>query len=335
MLKNEALQHVQLNRLTPLEGEKGELHCSHPQYVTPLDRAQKEFGLYIKERIIHSNRRAPSESSLVNHTTINGGAMVYIPKGERVDQPIVLELSGRAQLHLFVVVEPMAQVSFIVSPAMGQCYIDLNVHKGANVNWLVDSNLEKEHSEVFHMESEQQRDSHLLVRYLSAGSPLSRFSFDGALQGEGAFCDFRGFAALKGDHQVHVHSKISHNAPSTQSNQLVKNLLAGQSKTSFTGKIFVDEIAQQTNAYQLNRNLLLSPTAVAHAKPNLEVFADDVKASHGATIASIDEELRFYFHSRGLSLENSRRFLVRAFVDEMIENDPKWVKHIDTILENG
>ena len=95
-----------------------------------------------------------------------------------------------------------------------------------------------------------------------------------------------------------------------------------QSQSSFEGKIYVHPEAQKTEAYQINKNLLLSESAIANAKPNLEIFADDVKASHGATMAQVDEEQLFYLQSRGLSQETARGLLIRGFIQEMVDQIP-------------
>jgi Fe-S cluster assembly protein SufD len=106
--------------------------------------------------------------------------------------------------------------------------------------------------------------------------------------------------------------------PNTTSNQLYKGIYAGKSTGVFNGKILVDQIAQKTNAYQSGRNILLSPDSKVYAKPQLEIFADDVKCSHGATIGQLDEEPLFYLRSRGLDLATARLLLVRAFASEIL-----------------
>jgi Fe-S cluster assembly protein SufD len=128
-----------------------------------------------------------------------------------------------------------------------------------------------------------------------------------------------GLAKLKGSEESHVNILIEHQAPNTRSQQLFKNVLFDEAKSSFEGKIYVHPIAQKTMAYQRNANLLLSDKAVAHAKPNLEIFADDVKASHGATIGQLDEEEMFYLRSRGLSREEAMSWLVEGFCKEILD----------------
>lgn len=129
-----------------------------------------------------------------------------------------------------------------------------------------------------------------------------------------------GLAKLKDKEQSHVNILIEHQAPNTRSRQLFKNVLFDQSKATFEGKIYVHSIAQKTQAYQRNSNLLLSDEATAHAKPNLEIFADDVKASHGATFGQLDEEEMFYLRSRGLSRQDAQEWLIDGFCKEILDH---------------
>ena len=119
--------------------------------------------------------------------------------------------------------------------------------------------------------------------------------------------------------EAHTHVLVDHQAPSCQSNQFFKGVLTDLARSSFEGKIYVRREAQKTMAYQLNRNLLLSERANADSKPNLEIFADDVKASHGATIGQLDEEQLFYLRTRGYSQEEARNILVYAYVKEVLD----------------
>ena len=331
-VKDEAYQHVPMKEFSIALG-KGSVKCSLDRYVEPLSQAKVSYGLYLGERLKRSVKRSDALTTLLQHAFMDNGVMIYLPSGTVIEEPVELNVTGHA--HIFVVAEANVEVKFVMRPDMHHCFVDLNVHKNAHVKWLIDGVKEVEHTQLIHMESEQQRDSNVTIEGFFAGSKMTRLSVDAELKGEGAYCDVSGLSALREKSQVHIHSTIQHLAPNTQSNQLMKNLLSGSAKTSFTGKIFVDQIAQGTQAYQLNRNLIVSPDAAAHAKPNLEIFADDVKASHGATIANIDEELRFYFHTRGLNAEESRKFLVRAFCDEMLNrlsDKSEWQKHIQKVL---
>jgi Fe-S cluster assembly protein SufD len=117
---------------------------------------------------------------------------------------------------------------------------------------------------------------------------------------------------------MHTNVVICHHEPHATSMQLFKGVLTDQSKSSFQGKIYVAQKAQKTQAYQLNNNLVLSRSAEAHSKPNLEIFADDVKASHGATVGKLDPEQLFYLKTRGFSEQQAQNTLISGFLQEVV-----------------
>jgi Fe-S cluster assembly protein SufD len=159
------------------------------------------------------------------------------------------------------------------------------------------------------------------LKHLSVtqGPRLTRHSLRAVLNGENSDALLQGLWHLKGLSQAHTHVEVEHAAPSARSLQKFKGILNDHSQSSFEGKIFVRPIAQKTEAYQLNNNLLLGDHSIAYAKPNLEIFADDVKASHGATMAQLDEEQLFYLKSRGITETDAKALLIDGFRHEMID----------------
>lgn len=152
-----------------------------------------------------------------------------------------------------------------------------------------------------------------------ASAPLTlRSSFFVQLNDERAEAEVYTLSTLQDEERAHTDILIEHRAENCYSRQLVKNLLSGKALSSFEGKIWVEDIAQQTNAYQLNQNCLLSDKAKAYSKPGLEIFADDVKASHGSTTGYVDQEALFYLQSRGLSKTSAQRLLLDAFCKEVL-----------------
>ena len=131
-----------------------------------------------------------------------------------------------------------------------------------------------------------------------------------------------GLARLEGDQERHFHTQVEHRAPSTRSQQHFKSVLKDKSRFSFEGKIFVSSEAQKTEGYQKNSNLILSDGALSFAKPNLEIFADDVKASHGSTTASLSEEELFYLRSRGIPRNMAQELLIQGFCKEITDHAP-------------
>ncbi|MCE2577239.1 Fe-S cluster assembly protein SufD [Gluconacetobacter entanii] len=153
---------------------------------------------------------------------------------------------------------------------------------------------------------------------LTLGAALSRHEVHAALLGERACVHVNGAQLLDGKQHGDLSSIITHAAPNCVSRQTVKNVLAGHARGVFQGKIHVERIAQKTDGYQMNQALLLSDTAEIDAKPELEIYADDVKCSHGATVGAIDPDQLFYLRSRGIALADARSMLIRAFLHDVV-----------------
>jgi Fe-S cluster assembly protein SufD len=164
----------------------------------------------------------------------------------------------------------------------------------------------------------QERDSRYTSHVVALGGKLSRLDLDVVLVGEGAECVLNGLYLPMGKQHMDHHTWVSHDAPHTTSRELYKGVLAGKSSAVFNGRIVIREGAAGVDAGQTNRNLLLSAQALVNTNPELEIFADDVKAQHGATIGQLEEEPLFYLRSRGLDDRTARELLIEAFAGEMI-----------------
>jgi Fe-S cluster assembly protein SufD len=141
---------------------------------------------------------------------------------------------------------------------------------------------------------------------------------------------------VAGDSQlIDNHTAVHHSKPNCNSNQLYKGIIGGKAHGVFNGKIMVEKDAQKTNAYQSNKNILLSNDAVVNAKPQLEIFADDVKCTHGATTGQMDDEALFYLHSRGINENNAKALLNLAFADDVLNkiSDEHFREHIHSLVE--
>ncbi len=151
------------------------------------------------------------------------------------------------------------------------------------------------------------------------------------------YCEayMNGLYLLDGKMHVDNHTLVDHRMPNSYSNEFYKGVMAEKSNGVFNGKIFVRQDAQKTNAFQSNRNLLLSDEASINAKPQLEIFADDVKCSHGATIGQLDEEAMFYLRARGLDKEGARALLLQAFANDVLEKiKPEFLReHLEALAE--
>jgi Fe-S cluster assembly protein SufD len=229
------------------------------------------------------------------------------------------------RLHIFAGTQ--SQLALFSNKAIlsGQGYcvngvVDIAIEDDAHVRYThVDFD---EPSEVFHFEALRgylKRNSTLKTVQATDGGLSVRHDYRVALTGENAEALLNGVWMLNGKNEAHYHVLMDHQAPLCRSMQLFKGALSAVSHSSFEGKILVRQAAQKTQAFQLNNNLLLSDRATADSKPNLEIFADDVKASHGATIGQLDEEQLFYMKTRGFDSVEAKNLLVHAFCKEVID----------------
>jgi Fe-S cluster assembly protein SufD len=193
---------------------------------------------------------------------------------------------------------------------------------------LVEKNASLNHIQVhahsaaaFHVGSTRiwiKKDGHLNSFVATSGARIFRSHVNAILEGEGAHAVLNGLHALKDERHADSHTFIHHVAPNAKSNQLYKCILDGESHSVFNGKVLVDQAAQLTNSYQLNKNLLLSRDCHADTKPELRINADDVKCTHGATIGQLNDEEIFYLETRGIAKAEAQRMLTRGFVDDVV-----------------
>lgn len=164
------------------------------------------------------------------------------------------------------------------------------------------------------------RDATYNAVALHFGSALTRHQIHVELQGAGGHCSLAGVHLLGNKRHCDTTITIEHQAPNCTSNQLYKNVLTDSARGIFQGKVHVHQIAQKTDGYQLSNTLMLSPLAEMDTKPELEIYADDVKCSHGATTGQLDAEPLFYMQSRGIPLEQARALMIESFIAEALEH---------------
>jgi Fe-S cluster assembly protein SufD len=167
---------------------------------------------------------------------------------------------------------------------------------------------------------------------VATGGKISRHNLNVYQRGVGIDCEMNGLALISGRQLADTHSSIDHALPHGNSRQVHKTIAGGSAHAVFNGKIMVREGAQQTNSSQQSRNMLLSPRASVDTKPQLEIFADDVKCAHGATVGQVDAEEIFYLKSRGLSETDARNLLIYAFAAEVVSRIP--VASLVAVLES-
>ena len=269
----------------------------------------------------------------LNSAFVSDGAVVRIAKEFEVEQPIhVLFVSDaeaaktQSNPRTLIVAERHSKATVIESyVSTGEASYFTNavtevlVEDGANLSHL---KIQRESPRAFHVgtiETEQKRDSHYQSFSFATGAQLSRTNVYTTLDGEGAGATLNGLYMLDGEQHCDHQTKIEHAQPNCFSRELYKGVLDGASHGVFNGKVYVDPIAQKTDGKQTNNVLLLSERAQVDTKPQLEIFADDVKCTHGATVGRIDQNALFYMKSRGVNKELARRLLTYAFAAEVLE----------------
>ena len=193
-------------------------------------------------------------------------------------------------------------------------------------------NLESYHvaTTVASVEADGNYESHAI----SDGARIYRHNVNVTLNGEGGNTSLEGLYLTLGDQLSDTHSMIDHAAPHCTSGEHYKGILDGRSRAVFNGKILVRKGAQKTNSYQENRNIILSNEAKVDTKPQLEIFADDVKCSHGATVGQLSEESMFYLRSRGIGEEQAKLLLIYAFANDVLKGirQDEVRSHLENVL---
>jgi Fe-S cluster assembly protein SufD len=261
----------------------------------------------------------------LNTAHLFDGVVVRVDRKARAEVRIVMQ--GPASAHavyprILILVEDEGQALLIEDHAGGEgltCPVT-EVRLGTNA-FLQHVRLDRTGHEGMHLglvAVHQGRDSRYVSDVAALGARLARLDLDLSLAGEGAECILNGLYMPVGSQQVDHHTRVSHEAPHTTSRELYKGVLGGKASAVFNGRIVIREGAVGVDAGQTNNNLLLSDKALVNTNPELEIFADDVKAQHGATIGQIEDEPLFYLRSRGLEEREARRMLIEAFAGEMI-----------------
>jgi len=263
------------------------------------------------------------------------GIFLYVPRGVRLDLPVRVTRwfsgAGRAFLSRTLIVADEASQVHFVDEALSEDFpeqtfvssgVEVFARAGAQVQYV---SLQRMGRGAFHISQQRTlagKDSTLDTLNVSLGATTARLDLNAQLLGPGANSDMLGLCFGDGDQHFDHNTSQDHVAPHAKSDLLYKGALDGRARSVFRGIIKVHRNAQQTDAYQTNRNLLLSESARADSLPNLEIEADDVRCSHGATIGQLDQNHLFYLMSRGISREQAERLVVLGFLGEVLSRLP-------------
>lgn len=273
--------------------------------LTPLNTAFSKEGAFIH---IHRNIAADKPIQIINFSTGNESALMLQPRN-------------------LIVVEENAQVQIIERhqsitdhPVFTNTVTEMYVGKRALVDYYKIQNDRPSASLIDNTFIEQQEESNCSMHTFSFGGKLTRNNLNFYQKGERTDSTLKGITIIEDKQHVDHNTLVHHISPNCESHQDYKGIYADNSTGVFNGKVVVEKEAQKINAFQSNNNILLDDRATINSKPQLEIFADDVKCSHGCTIGQLDEESLFYLRSRGIPLKEAKALLMFAFASNVLDS---------------
>ncbi|HEV8051469.1 MAG TPA: Fe-S cluster assembly protein SufD [Parachlamydiaceae bacterium] len=302
--------------------------------IETIAQGMKTYGSFLNSQSTKSLKDETDPFAALNAAVHSDGLFLYLPPKTISEVPLqLLNIIDTDTVPMFIV--PRVQI-FVGMQSQISIVSTQTVLSGGNYafNMVADISIEEDahvrytqaacgiNERIWHFEAIRatlKRDSTLNTVNVTDGSATARFDYRAALIGPNAEVLLNGVWMLAGKNEAHMHVLVDHQAPNCRSMQLFKGALGDFSRSSFEGKILVRQAAQKTEAFQLNKNLLLSDRANADSKPNLEIFADDVKASHGSTVGQLDKDQIFYMKTRGFSDAAAKNLLVYGFCQEVID----------------
>ncbi|WP_396174645.1 Fe-S cluster assembly protein SufD [Flavobacterium sp.] len=282
------------------------------------------------------NQIASKDESLttLNTAFAQEGAYINIPKSKVADKPIEIihfstgvESALMVQPRNLIIVGENAHVQIIErhqslnsNPVLTNSVTEIFAQKRAIVDYYKIQNDEQTANLIDNTYISQKQESRVAVHTFSFGGNITRNNLNFYHFGERIDSTLKGITIIGNKQHVDHYTLVNHATPNCESHQNYKTILGGSSTGVFNGKIFVEKEAQKTDAFQQNNNILLSDKATINAKPQLEIFADDVKCSHGCTIGQLDESAMFYMQQRGIPKKEAKALLLYAFSNEVIES---------------
>lgn len=283
----------------------------------------------------HFNKYALNSTeamTALNTAFTKDGAYIYVPKGKVLAHTVEIvhlftteQAENLTNVRNLIVAEANTQLSvveqhyYVTGSALVNELTEVFVGENSTVDIYQLQNAATQQKYINSVQAHASRSSRFNVWNVNYGGSFVRNNVTVDLNGPGAEAHLNGAFYLENDDLVDNHLLINHNEPDCYSNQLYKGLLDSKSTGVFNGKVYVKQDAQRTNAFQSNKNILLSDEATMNTKPELEIYADDVKCSHGATLGQIDEAMLFYLRARGLDKKQAAGILNQAFIAEVID----------------
>jgi Fe-S cluster assembly protein SufD len=317
--------------------------------LKPLARAIIEHeDLFRRHFMAQPATLGSAKFAALHEAFVTSGTFVYVPKGVEVELPIEIFHWLHAEdasifPHTLLIADELAKVTVIehfrsAHPDRGgfSCGVnDLVVGRGAKLNYVCTQNWNEKTLAIQVNSTSVERDASALSLNVHLGGAYSRFEGLSRLTGESARSDMLSVSVGNNEQEFDTRTLQDHASPHTTSDLLYKNALTDRSRNTFGGLIRVEPHAHFTDAYQTVRNLLLSDDSEANSMPGLEILADNVKCSHGATSGQISEEEMFYLLSRGIPVSVAKQLLVSGFLNEVVDrlNHPAITKLVHDLIE--
>jgi Fe-S cluster assembly protein SufD len=301
--------------------------------ITNLASALTTDSALIEKHLARHATAAKSPFTALNTAFFQDGAFIYVPVGKSVAEPVHLlfvstatEAGTTTHPRNLIIAEKGSQltvtesyVSTVDAPYFTNAVDELIIGENAVVEHC---KFQDESAEAYHIAAVHvhlSRNCNFIAHSITTGAKLSRNNIGTSLADEGVECVLNGLYLTRDNQLADNHMVVDHAKPHCNSHEYYNGILDGQSKGVFHGRILVRPNAQKTDAKQTNKNLLLSDDATIDTKPQLEIYADDVKCTHGATIGQLNDESIFYLRARGIGLEKARQMLIHAFAGEIID----------------
>lgn len=294
--------------------------------------ADARYNKLVREYLARNAHYHDNGLTALNTAFIQSGLFVYVPRNLKLSAPLLITILSHSPdrqtasfPRVLVVADENSSATIIENHAGAEAesyfsntVVEIVLKAGARLEHY---RLQRESRRAFHVgntSAELGRGSSYNTTSITLGAQLSRHDISVVMDNDGAECWVDGLYVVGQDQHADTHSVIDHQGPYCNSRQLYKGILDGNARAVFNGKIFVRHGAQKTDAIQTNKNLLLSDKARVDTKPQLEIFADDVKCAHGAAIGQIDQDELFYLQTRGINPELGRKVLTYGFAEEVI-----------------
>ena len=309
---------------TNFEHSAAEDDRKHGLVVCSLTRALETHEDAVREALsMEHHGKSVGRYAAIAEAAWQNGIFVFAPEGFEAAEPVRIDMKEGTYPRVVIVARTKSKLTVAEthreSERVSAGVVDVLCGEGSTVHYAHVQDCAKTSSVFSHQRATMARDSKLVSLNFGIGGRLARTDVEVELRGPGAESDMLGLIFAEDQQEFDYRTLQGHRSPNTRSDLLFKAALDDRSHSSYTGVIIIDRGAQRSDAYQANRNLLLGEGARADTEPMLEIEADDVRCTHGATVGPVDEEQLFYAESRGLSPDEGARLIVEGFFQEVFE----------------